>query len=431
MVDTAISRRSVLLGLGAALAAWELAGCGKDAASVPAVLKAPGVQRVAPPANAPVAEVAAGMAALSHKLSQVAALPGKNWIVSPLSLACAFAMARVGAKGQTASQLDQAFGFPGAGRDEAFNAITASLVTVDVPPKESKKKRKDGDPPRPPIVSIGNALFTQKGFTPVEAFLTTLAEQYGAGVRPVDFASDAALDQINAWADKQTAGRIKKVFDQLDPATLLVLANAIYFKADWAAPFEAVATGADTFTRADGSTVNAKTMHDAKNVRYASVGGIQAIELPYAAGPYAMWVILPPASTAPEEMLAPAKVAAVKAALTDQRVQISLPKWDFGTDIDLAATLNKLGLSVPFGPAADFSGIGPGMFIGQAIQKATITVDEWGTEAAAVTAVAMPGSAPLPPEITFVANRPFAFMVVGGAEAVPLFGGRVMDPTAS
>ena len=66
------------------------------------------------------------------------------------------------------------------------------------PPKESKKKRKDGDPPRPPIVSIGNALFTQKGFTPVQAFLTTLAEQYGAGVRPVDFASDAALDQINA-----------------------------------------------------------------------------------------------------------------------------------------------------------------------------------------------------------------------------------------
>jgi len=429
--DTTITRRTALLGLGAAMAALSLSGCEKGAKeSIPALLTAPGVKRQAPSGNAPIADVAQGMAALGHRLSQVAATPGRNWIASPLSLACAFSMMRVGARSGTASQLDQTFGFPASGRDEAFNAITAELVTVEVPPKNTPS-HKPGEAPRPPLVSIGNALFTQRGFTPQEAFLATLAAQYGAGVRPVDFSKDDALAQINAWADRQTAGRIKKVFDHLDPTTVLVLANALYFKADWASPFSEAQSGNDPFTRTDGSSLPVMTMHQATNVRYANIDGIQAVEIPYASGPFSMWVMLPPPGTAPEDLLAPAKLATVTGALAPARVQLSLPKWNFDSDIDLTTTLAKLGLTAPFGAGADFSGIAAGLWIAQAIQKANITVDEWGTEAAAITALAAPASAPLPPDIEFKADRPFAFMVVGGEHAVPLFVGRVLDPATT
>jgi hypothetical protein len=87
-----------------------------------------------------------------------------------------------------------------------------------------------------------------------------------------------------------------------------------------------------------------------------------------------------------------------------------------------------LGLTAPFAADADFSGIAAGLFISQAAHAANITVDEWGTEAAAVTGIAMALSAPPQPNEVFHADRPFAFAIVGGSDGIPLFIGRVSDP---
>jgi serine protease inhibitor len=51
-------------------------------------------------------------------------------------------------------------------------------------------------------------------------------------VRTVDFGSPAAKEAIDAWVRQQTANWIKQLFAQLDPTTLLVIANAVYFKGD-------------------------------------------------------------------------------------------------------------------------------------------------------------------------------------------------------
>ena len=107
-----------------------------------------------------------------------------------------------------------------------------------------------------------------------------------------------------------------------------------------------------------------------------------------------------------------------------------MPKWDFGTPIDLGAALPALGLTGVFG-TGDFSGIAAGFDgISAAVHRATITVDEYGTEAAAATGLAFATSAMLPPATTFHANRPFAFTIVGGAVHTPLFSGVVGDPNA-
>jgi serine protease inhibitor len=81
------------------------------------------------------------------------------------------------------------------------------------------------------------------------------------------------------------------------------------------------------------------------------------------------------------------------------------------------------------GGAADFSGItreAP-LFIGDAVQKANITVDEKGTEAAA-TALDFPVSGP-PPLKELTANRPFLFAILERETGTVLFLGRVTDPS--
>jgi serpin B len=243
----------------------------------------------------------------------------------------------------------------------------------------------------------------------------------------VDFAAGDALNLINSWGDRQTAGRIKKIFKQLDSNTKLVLANAVYFKADWAAYFLDVT--ALPFTKADGTVIQAQTMRRNGAARYAEFGGVTAVELAYAAGDYAMWLMLPPAGGKPEDALTPATIAGLRAGFADAAVEIAVPKWDFETSLNLVKLLPDLGLRSAFGPGADFSGIANGLFLSQAVHTANITVDQWGTEAAAITGMSMTTSAPAPPKVRFIADRPFAFAIVGGKDRVPLFVGRVSDPT--
>ncbi len=436
---TVWSRRSLLLAAGAALAAAQV-GCGSErrvrALRRDDMLTAADVSRVEPSAQAPIGPVVAGMTDAAHRLLRADATAA-NWIASPLSLACAFAMARVGARGSTAEQLDEFFGFPAHGRDDAFNAITARLVTGRVPSRPidsaTVRSKKPGDPPASPTVSLGNALFLQDGFQVGAAFLDALAADYGTGVHPVDFTTPDAIHALDAWVSAQTAGRITKLFDSLDPETKLVLANAVFFHGDWVHAFDPTMTQPAAFARADRSTTSVPMMHQASTFRYGTVRGAQVLELPYAKGPYAMWVMLPAPSTSPDDMLTPAATAAFAASLETTRVDVYLPRFDFATDIDLAARLRSLGVTAPFATSADFSGIAGGLYIDQAIHRANVTVGEFGTVAAAATAISMITSSGMAPGAmpVFRADRPFAFAIVGGDHHVPLFVGRVTAPSVA
>jgi serpin B len=417
-----VSRRTLLLGTAAA--ATLLGGCGSPTTRAASGAALPTALDVAD------GDVVTGMVAFGHRLVASAGAGG-NWICSPLSIACAFAMARVGAAAATATQLDQMFSFPARGRDSAFRRITRELDAAGGAPG-ALPPWKPGTPPPAPVVSIGNALFTAEQFKLGAAFLRVLAAEYGAGPRPVDFRSGNALAQIDAWVREQTRGRITKLFDKLHPETVLVLANALYFKGYWASPFRAGETKVTPFTRHGGSRVTTPMMSQQRTLRYAAVNGLQAVELPYANSRYAMWVMLPPPGGAPTDLLEPRTIAEATGALAERRVQVYLPRFDFDTDINLRKALERLGLTEPFDPdRANFSGIAPKLYIDEAIHRATITVDERGTEAAAVTGIAARvTSGPPRPDVTFRADRPFAFVVIGGADRAPLFMGVVNDPTA-
>jgi serpin B len=121
----------------------------------------------------------------------------------------------------------------------------------------------------------------------------------------------------------------------------------------------------------------------------------------------------------------------VTAAHRDYDVDISLPRWNFSNDMDLKLVLQQMGLRMPFADTADFSGITRGLVISDAVHRANITVDEHGTEAAAVTAVAIAaGAMPSPPHVRVRADHPFAFAIVDTRNQAPLFIGTVTDPAA-
>lgn len=394
------------------------------------LLRAEGVSRVAPSPDAPVAGIARAITAFGYELGRHGVEPTQNWVVSPASIAYAFAMARAGAAGETAAEIDRVFGFPSDGVHEAFNAITRQVMTADVPTARHQGATRQPGPSKPPVMCVGNALFPRHGFPIGDQFLRTLAEQYGAGVNPVDFGSPSAKETIDGWVRRQTADRIQQLFPYLHPGTLLVLANAVYLKADWTHPFAPDPTTDDTFHRADGSTATVPMMHQRARLRYAARPGWQAVELPMAGDNLAMWVLVPSGNGQPHDLLSPDTMTAVANTLAPQQVDLSMPRWDFASKVDLHAQLTPLGLTRAFGPGADFSGISPGLYIDQAIHRATVTVDEWGIEAAAVTGLAFRVSLPPPPTVRVRADRPFAFAVVHGPTQVPLFVGHVADPTA-
>lgn len=354
-----------------------------------------------------------------------------NLIYSPYSISLAFSMVYAGARGQTEAEMAEVLHFlPQAEHHPAFNALDQYLASL----AEDEDGDEDEENGRFQL-NIANAVWGQVGLPFEEAYLATLAQQYGAGLRASDFVEqpEEARQEINDWIAEQTAERIQDLLPPgvIDPTTRMVLANAIYFNATWRFPFNADATQDGPFTLLDGSQVTVPLMqHSAARVPYGAGPDYQAVALPYAGQSVEMLVILPEAGQfeAVEAALSTEFVNQVRGQTQEHDVHLIMPRFEFDTDLDLKALLTDMGLPNPFGGAADFSGIlaGGGLFISDALHRGTITVDEEGTEAAAATAIAMAESMLETAEVTM--DRPFIFAIIEQETGSILFLGRVMDP---
>ena len=378
-------------------------------------------------------------------------LGGKNVVVSPTSIATALAMARAGARGETAAQMDAVLRSAGADKlAMAMNALDAALAS-----RTGTFRVYDQDGTALDVVlKIANAPFAQQGMPLVRDYLDALASRYGAGLRLVDYVADhdAARKVINAWVKKQTAGRIPSLLEEPDVTDLtrLVLVNAMYLKAPWLNPFDASNTRPAPFTRVDGSRITAPTMNLGQcqglgicSLPYATGSGWRAVELPYLGDSLAMTVILPDNLAAFERQLDQKALAGITGALRTSppgrdavyNVAVSMPRFGIETRADLAAALKALGMPLAFDAAtADFTGIATlpeGLYIKKVIHQANIDVDEKGTEAAAATAVVMAtGGGPETVPVVFKVDRPFLFLLRDVPTGAVLFMGRVVDPSA-
>ena len=241
--------------------------------------------RAATPAPVGIATVAEGKklvngnTAFAFDLYHALAFQAGNLFYSPYSISLALAMTYAGARGETERQMADTLGFNLA-RDRlhpAYNNLGLQLAS-----RGADAKGQDGDGFR---LNIANAVWGQDDYEFLEAYLDLLTDNYGSGVRLMDFkeASEELRIMINDWVADRTEDRIKDLLPQgsIDEFTRLVLTNAIYFNAAWQHPFNVRSTHPGPFFMLDGSTVNVPMMSQLEYLGYAKGDGYQAVELPY------------------------------------------------------------------------------------------------------------------------------------------------------
>jgi serpin B len=375
------------------------------------------------------ASLVEGNSAFAFELYQ--ALKGEegNLFYSPYSISLALAMTYAGARGETAEQMADTLQFllEHEGLHPAFNWLDAELAS-----RGEGAQGKDGEGFR---LNIVNAIWGQKDYEFLSDFLDVLAENYGAGLRILDFMTETEKSRvtINDWVSDQTEGRIEDLIPQgaIDALTRLVLTNAIYFNAAWAYPFDEDMTADGPFYLLDGGQGSVPMMKQTESFGYIEGEGYQAIELPYDGGELSMVILLPEAGKFEtfEETLNAQQVDAIIDDLQNIQVALTMPRFEFDSEFSLKDTLAGMGMPIAFSGGADFSGMtgNPELFISDVVHKAFVAVDEAGTEATAATGVIV-GLTAAPEQVTI--DRPFIFLIRDIETGAILFIGRVLNPCA-
>ncbi|MGB4976095.1 MAG: serpin family protein [Anaerolineae bacterium] len=393
-----------------------------------------GAQPQPPPAPAipapaeDLAQLTAGQNTFATDLyQQLRDTPG-NLFFSPYSLATALTMTYAGARGNTETQMAQVLHItlPAARQHAAVATLNWTLY-----PAEKSSAR----------LNTANALWSQLDLPLQADFVALMNQHYGASVKPTDFkqAPEAARVTVNDWASFQTAGKITDLVPpgMITADTRLVLANAIYFKADWLLPFDKALTRDEPFFRLDGSERRVPMMFMQKpaDLAYGIGDGYQAVTLEYTDTLIAMTVIVPDRGRLEtvEANLSADWLRTSMSSMTSRKVALGLPKFRFGSTFSVADALGELGMSDAITPyQADFSGIDGTreLFIGAVVHKAVVEVDEKGTVAAAASAVGMRATSIQVEEepVRLTVDRPFLVVIHDRQTGTILFLGRVVDP---
>ncbi len=380
---------------------------------------APGGPGSPDPAPGAPGSVAAGDDAFGADLYGRLTGPG-NLVFSPAGIATALRLVLLGAGGETAAQIAATLHLAGPDKAgpglQAVSAILRDLAAGDV------------------TLRAPGTMWVQSGLPLEPGFTAALAAAAAVTVREADFrrAAERARQEINRFIAEQTAGKISGLLSPglLRADTSLVLASAVYLKAAWARPFPAAATRDAPFRPDPDRQVMVPTMHVRAMLRYQRGDGYQAVGLPYAGSRLELVIVLPDGSPGPRA----GGLASPPAGLAPRQVSLALPRFRVTTGFGLRPVLAALGMPLAFSAEADFSGITSAqrLRIDEVVHKAYIDVNEEGTEAAAATAVVIRAMARFTagePPVEMVVDRPFMFAITDSRSGLPLFLGRVTDPT--
>jgi serpin B len=394
-------------------------------------------QRVTAPdaTNDEIAELSRGNTAFALDLYEAIRDQPGNLFYSPFSISIALAMTYAGANTNTETQMADTLRFTLSEErlHTAFNAVDLALSS-----RGDGAQGQDGEGFRLKVV---NATWGKPDYPFLDEYLDVLAVNYGAGMRLLDFANnpEASRIAINEWVEQETEDKIKNLIPRgvITTLTRLVLTNAVYFNAAWASPFEEGSTSDSSFQLFDGSNVSVPMMTQIAEFGYVDGGNYEAIELPYDGGELAMLIVAPTVGTygEVEDDLSADFIDGVVASLEPRDVNLTMPTFEFDTDVALSKILPEMGMVDAFDPTlSDFSGIDDGfrrdLHITDVLHKAFVAVNEKGTEAAAATAVIV-GILSAPQfDVALTLDRPFFFLIRDIETNAVLFFGRVTDPSA-
>ena len=343
---------------------------------------------------------------------------GTNYVVSPYSAQVALAMALNGSGGSTFEQMRDVLGYKEM-EIEDINSYNKKLIEgLDFVAEDVR-------------VKLANSLWLNKRLSSEikPEFSLALIENYNAKAEALDFSSSGALKYINRWCSSQTNSLIDNAVNHLDPNGMLMLVNAVCFKAEWQEPFEKKNNFKDYFH----SDVSGKQeVEFMKSVLHAGYYENEKFEITYKdygkTKKYCFFVVLPREGVTPEECLAELD-ADVWDKVGDRfaEVTFTIPKFKVENSGSVISALSSMGASEPFTGVADFSNLvsGTPVCITDVTQGNVFQINEKGTEAASVTKVEIGFTSPGGEPVNFTVNRPFLFFVKEKATKTVLFAGKV------
>ncbi len=352
-----------------------------------------------------------------------------NTFFSPYSIQTAMWMAGSGGKGATKEEIRKGLHL-GKDANSSFGAISEILARATT---EKKPEWADGSW-KPMTVRSANRLWHSDGFKIHKSYTTMLESDFEAGAEKLNFQNPTkAAKTINSWISDATEKRIPNLLAPTAiPPQGLILTNAVYFKGKWSHEFQTITSV--KFTTGDGKEITPEGMMDSAGYEYQQINGAQIVRLHYQ-GDASMTIILPDAGKF-ANVLENLDLSTIKPTMIGREVVVTMPKFKTGQHSSIAPALQKLGITMAFDPSgADFTGITDmkPAYISDVIHAANIDVDQYGTEAAAATAVMMTVGAPAgapPKPLYFTVDRPFIFYISNTTSGTILFAGIINDPTA-
>lgn len=382
--------KRMVLYLAAAAAAFGLVSCGRQTASKPE----PGSRT--------------GFAISFFKEVNRTAGKGENVFTSPYSAGVALSMLNEGAGGETKAEIDNAL------NGCSFrNDVLEGGEAVDV--------------------RSANSIWIDSNFSVRNRYVSLLQKDYNALVETLRFSDPATVRAINNWCSENTEGKIDSIVKELTHGEVMLIVNALYFKAPWENSFDPSLTAKADFNGLS-KTSKVDMMYRKATYNYAEFQGCQFIELPYQGEEYSMFVVLPPEDMKIDAMLPYLNEKIYEEAvgmLAPVEVKFRMPKLKIETEMLLNRTLQNMGAETMFTSAADLTGIsesGP-LAVSEVKQKCWLEVSEEGTEAAAVTSIGVRLTAARPDfnVKTMTVDRPYVFFIADKDSLDILFAGKIVN----
>ena len=355
----------------------------------------------------------------------------ENSVFSPNSLSTCLSLVLMGTRNVTAEELSTAL-FGRAIKDETqLQSLAKDLNEIIEKSLKSNSQ----------ALKSANFLYADKKFEVLPQFKSLVQKYFRAEAKELDFLGkkSESIDVINKDISKATNGKIDKLLEDLSPDTVIVLANALYFKGLWKSQFKKDHTITDKFMTNTKQEIDVQMMFQNKKYPIGNSEALktQAIELNYENSAAVMIVLLPNEDHSLSQLRQSLNIETLNELVKSMRevkVDLYLPKFKIESKFDLIPTLMSTGIKSIFSPTeGDFSGLSKhnNVVVSQVLQKAVIEVNEEGTEAAAATAIGIRLMCAVI-NMEFKVNRPFMYFVVTKKQDQSiediLFMGEVLKP---
>ncbi len=287
--------------------------------------------------------------------------------------------------------------------DELSNLITRLLQYLPSPTNEVDLK-------------LTNSIWYSDFYTISDDFRKKMAYNFATSIYRRNFYSASTIDEINAWASRNTNGMINSVIDEIPAFCNLMWYNALFFQGNWDNKFDVKQTKNENFF---GSlkTSNIPMMRQENLMPYSKTQELHMTSIPFGGYSYMFDIIMPinPANKDFWKNLDYETYQQLLGAGHMVIVNIIMPRLSVNNRIALSDILIDMGFPVH---ELTFNSTGiTGMFPIESIgigQSCAFEVDEEGAKAAAVTgglATSDGKEHPEPERVEMRVDRPFVYLI--------------------